>query len=110
MRLCLEMQKAREHATLISEKVDGAARHVRQIELCYPHARTVVARERVRGLEIQDRRDWRRNVPKTLRRKAVRSIPRVGIGGSKLKSWLESHEPQPDQSADDNSFDAAVSA
>lgn len=46
-------------ATLIAEKVDGAGRHVRQIELCDRHARTVIARERARGLEIQDRRDWR---------------------------------------------------
>jgi len=34
-------------------------RHVRQIELCDRHAHVVVARERARGFEIFDRRDWR---------------------------------------------------
>jgi len=33
-------------------------RPVRQIELCDRHAEIVTARERERGLEIFDRRDW----------------------------------------------------
>ncbi|HKN13988.1 MAG TPA: hypothetical protein VJX68_12420 [Candidatus Binatus sp.] len=45
-----------ERATLIAEKVDGAGRHVRQIELCTRHSNVVIARERARGLEISDRR------------------------------------------------------
>ena len=59
MRLCLEMQKpnCRERATLIAEKVDGAGRQVRQIELCPRHCQIVIERERARGLEICDRRD-----------------------------------------------------
>jgi hypothetical protein len=44
-------------ATLIAEKVDGAGRHVRQIELCERHCQIVIERERSRGLEISDRRD-----------------------------------------------------
>ena len=44
-------------ATLIAEKVDGAGRHVRQIELCARHCDIVIERERKRGLEISDRRD-----------------------------------------------------
>ena len=48
-----------ERATLVAEKVDNAGRHVRQIELCDRHAQIVIARERARGLEILDRRDWR---------------------------------------------------
>ena len=40
-------------------KIDAAGRPVRQIELCDHHARAVVARERRRGFEIFDRRDWR---------------------------------------------------
>ena len=43
-------------ATLIAEKVDVAGRHVRQIELCPMHCEVVIDRERVRGLEISDRR------------------------------------------------------
>jgi hypothetical protein len=35
------------------------SRPVRQIELCDRHAETVIARERERGMEIFDRRDWR---------------------------------------------------
>ncbi len=42
--------------TLIAEKVDVAGRHVRQVELCALHCEIVVERERVRGLEICDRR------------------------------------------------------
>ena len=40
-------------------KVDRAGRPVRQIELSDRHADAVIARERERGLEILDRRDWR---------------------------------------------------
>jgi hypothetical protein len=47
----------RERATLIAEKVDGAGRHDRQIELCERHCEIVIERERNRGLEICDRRD-----------------------------------------------------
>jgi len=49
--------RCRECATLIAEKVDGAGRHVRQIELCTRHGNIVIARERARGLEISDRRN-----------------------------------------------------
>jgi len=41
-------------ATLIAEKVDGAGRHIRQIELCSQHCEIVIERERKRGLEISD--------------------------------------------------------
>lgn len=44
-------------ATVVAEKVDGAGRHVRQIELCERHCDIVIERERKRGLEICDRRD-----------------------------------------------------
>ena len=44
-----------KRATLIAQKVDGASRHVRQIELCSRHCEIVVERERKRGLEISDR-------------------------------------------------------
>jgi len=33
---------------VVAEKVDGAGRHVRQIELCERHAQVVIARERAR--------------------------------------------------------------
>ncbi len=46
-----------KRATLIAEKVDTAGRHVRQIELCPQHCQIVIERERMRGLEISDRRD-----------------------------------------------------
>jgi hypothetical protein len=46
-----------KRATPIAEKVDGAGRHVRQIELCLRHGEIVVARERSRDLEISDRRN-----------------------------------------------------
>jgi len=39
--------------------MDAASRPVRQIELCDRHAEAVIARERKRGIEIFDRRDWR---------------------------------------------------
>ena len=51
--------RCQERAAFIAEKVDGAGRHVRQIELCLRHCEIVIARERARGLEISDRRDWR---------------------------------------------------
>jgi hypothetical protein len=34
-------------------------RPLRQIELCDRHSDVVIARERERGLEILDRRNWR---------------------------------------------------
>ena len=40
-----------KRATLIAEKVDGAGRHVRQIELCLRHCQIVIERERSRALE-----------------------------------------------------------
>jgi len=43
-------------ATLIAEKVDGAGRHIRQIELCARHGGVVIESARGRGLEISDRR------------------------------------------------------
>lgn len=52
-------RRCQKLATLIAEKVDAAGRHVRQIELCDRHAEAVIARERERGFEIFDRRDWR---------------------------------------------------
>jgi hypothetical protein len=36
----------------VAERVDGAGRHVRQIELCPRHCQIVIERERWRGLEI----------------------------------------------------------
>jgi hypothetical protein len=50
---------ATRRATIVLRKVDVASRPVRQIELCDRHAQLVIARERARGFEIQDRRDWR---------------------------------------------------
>src|ERR1035441_677954 len=44
--------RCQERATLIAEKVDGAGRHVRQIELCTRHCDVVIACERKRGLEV----------------------------------------------------------
>jgi hypothetical protein len=46
-------------ATIVLRKIDAAGRPVRQIELCDRHAEAVIARERRRGFEILDRRDWR---------------------------------------------------
>jgi hypothetical protein len=46
-----------KRATLIAKKMDGAGRYVRQIELCSKHCEVVIAREKVRGLEICDRRE-----------------------------------------------------
>ena len=57
-RLCdARLAAAPKCATLIAEKVDGAGRHVRQIELCAQHCGVVIDRERTRGLEISDWRD-----------------------------------------------------
>jgi hypothetical protein len=51
-----------KRATLIAEKTDAAGRHIRQIELCAQHCDIVIERERVRGLEISDRRgEWRKS-------------------------------------------------
>lgn len=52
-----KVRKWQERATLIAEKVDGAGRHVRQIELCPRHCEIVIDRERSRGFEISDRRN-----------------------------------------------------
>jgi len=42
-----------------SPKDRQSGRPVCQIELCNRHAEALVARERKRGFEIFDRRDWR---------------------------------------------------
>ena len=47
------------HATINLRKADRAGRPVRQIGLCDRHAEAVIIRERKRGFEIFDRRDWR---------------------------------------------------
>ena len=44
---------------MVAEKVDAAGRHVRQVEVCDRPAEALVVRERMRGFEIFDRRDWR---------------------------------------------------
>jgi len=51
-----EKPRCEERATLVAEKVDGAGRYVRQIELCSLHCEVVIGRARARGLEISDRR------------------------------------------------------
>jgi hypothetical protein len=50
---------AARRATIVLRKLDAAGRPLRQIELCDRHAETVIARERERGMEIFDGRDWR---------------------------------------------------
>ena len=55
---CRAPRCARDRATIVLRKLDAAGRPVRQIELCDRHADIVIARERTRGLEILDRRDW----------------------------------------------------
>ena len=55
---CKAPRCARSRATIVLRKLDAAGRPVRQIELCDRHAEAVIARERERGLEILDRRDW----------------------------------------------------
>jgi hypothetical protein len=56
---CRAPRCTQTRATIVLRKIDSAGRPVRQIELCYRHAQVVIARERARGLEIQDRQDWR---------------------------------------------------
>jgi hypothetical protein len=56
---CRASRCARNRATLVLRKLDAPRAGVRQIELCYRHSEIVIARERTRGLEILDRRDWR---------------------------------------------------
>jgi len=56
---CRAPRCAAHAATIVLRKVDAAGRPVRQIELCDRHAQVVISRERERGLEIFDRRDWR---------------------------------------------------
>jgi hypothetical protein len=55
---CRAPRCAQNRATIV-RKIDAAGRPVRQIELCERHAEAVIARERKRGFEIFDRRDWR---------------------------------------------------
>jgi hypothetical protein len=55
---CRAPRCAVRRATIVLRKLDAAGRPVRQIELCDRHADVVIARERDRGLEIFDRRDW----------------------------------------------------
>jgi hypothetical protein len=56
---CRAPRCAQTRATIVFRKIDVAGRPVPQIELCDRHARIVIDRERARGLEIHDRRDWR---------------------------------------------------
>jgi hypothetical protein len=56
---CRAPRCAASHATIVLRKIDAANSPVRQIELCERHADAVIARERARGFEIFDRRDWR---------------------------------------------------
>jgi len=56
---CRAPRCAAGRATIVLRKIDAAGRPVRQIELCDRHAEAVIARERKRGFEIFDRRDWR---------------------------------------------------
>lgn len=56
---CRAPRCATSRATIVLRKIDAAGRPVRQIELCDRHAKVVIARERKRGFEIFDRRDWR---------------------------------------------------
>ena len=55
---CRAPRCAGHRATIVLRKLDAAGRPIRQIELDR-HADAVIARERERGLEILDRRDWR---------------------------------------------------
>jgi hypothetical protein len=62
MRVCVSLSGAAVRLEPRDDSVaqiDAAGRPVRQIELCTRHAQVVVARERARGFEIFDRRDWR---------------------------------------------------
>jgi hypothetical protein len=56
---CRAPRCAISRATIVLCKLDAAGRPLRQIELCDRHSEAVIARERTRGLEILDRRDWR---------------------------------------------------
>ncbi len=56
---CQAPRCARNRAMRVLRKIDAAGRPLRQIELCGRHAEAVIARERKRGFEIFDRRDWR---------------------------------------------------
>ena len=69
-----------KRATLIAEKVDGAGRHVRQIELSARHREIVIERERGRGLEICDRR------AKSVRVDSSRGSCRIVRGGHAIAS------------------------
>jgi hypothetical protein len=55
---CCQKPICQARVTTVAEKVDAAGRHVRQIELCTRHCDIVIERERSRGSEISDRRDW----------------------------------------------------
>jgi hypothetical protein len=56
---CRAPRCAVQRATIVLRKLDAAGRPLRQIELCDRHSDVVIARERERGLEILDRRNWR---------------------------------------------------
>jgi len=56
---CRAPRCATSYTTIVLRKIDAAGRPVRQIELCDIHAEIMIARERKRGFEIFDRRDWR---------------------------------------------------
>src|SRR5258706_13618229 len=53
------VRRCLRRATLIRRKLDCAGRTIRQIELCEPRADVVIALERMRCLEIHDRRHRR---------------------------------------------------
>jgi len=57
--LCRVQRCRVRRATTVLRKIDAAGRPIRQIELCDRHAEAVVTRERKRGFEIFDRREWR---------------------------------------------------
>jgi hypothetical protein len=57
-RPCRAPRYAGKRATIVLRKIDAAGRSIRQIELCDRHAEGVITRERARGVEIFDRRDW----------------------------------------------------
>jgi len=56
---CRAPRCATSRATIALRKIDAAGRPVRRIELCDRHADAVIARERKRGFDVFDRRDWR---------------------------------------------------
>ena len=51
-----KVRRCTARATTVAEKVDGAGRHVPQVELCDHRCEVVIERERKRGLEISNRR------------------------------------------------------